>query len=167
MLLTRNGNSLEWFDRIGLVSDLQQRRLSRTQLWLLATDYEIGLPRTLEAYRTQLPQRSTGVTSSRLRLYYDIRRFLDISYYVLRRIPNRPPSSNTLDKATADIDAAIVRARRQIELLQEYRTRLIADVVTGKLDVREVAAQLPDEDEDQGPIEERGPLADSHGRSPL
>ena len=40
-----------------------------------------------------------------------------------------------LDKTTADIDAAIGRARRQIELLREYRTRLIADVVTGKLDV--------------------------------
>lgn len=49
-----------------------------------------------------------------------------------------------LDKATADIDAAIDRARREIELLGEYRTRLIADVVTGKLDVREVA-RLPDE----------------------
>ena len=52
------------------------------------------------------------------------------------------------------------RARRQIELLQEYRTRLIADVVTGKLDVREAAAQLPDEADDQDPIEESGPLAD-------
>ena len=40
--------------------------------------------------------------------------------------------------------AAISRARRQIDLLHEYRTRLIADVVTGKLDVHEVAAQLPD-----------------------
>ena len=47
-----------------------------------------------------------------------------------------------LDKTTAAIDAAINRARRQIELLREYRTRLIADVVTGKLDVREAAAQL-------------------------
>ena len=47
-----------------------------------------------------------------------------------------------LDKATAGIDAAIARARRQIALLEEYRTRLIADVVTGKLDVREAAAQL-------------------------
>ena len=28
-------------------------------------------------------------------------------------------------------------------LLNEYRTRLIADVVTGKLDVREAAASLP------------------------
>ena len=49
-----------------------------------------------------------------------------------------------IDKATADIDAAIGRARRQIELLREYRTRLIADVVTGKLDVREAAASLPE-----------------------
>jgi type I restriction enzyme, S subunit len=32
---------------------------------------------------------------------------------------------------------------REIELLQEYRTRLIADVVTGKLDVREFARTLP------------------------
>ena len=34
-------------------------------------------------------------------------------------------------------DTAIDRARRQIELMEEYRTRLIADVVTGKIDVRE------------------------------
>ncbi len=32
-----------------------------------------------------------------------------------------------------------------IELLSEYRNRLVADVVTGKLDVREAAARLPDE----------------------
>ena len=65
-----------------------------------------------------------------------------------------------LGEATANIEAAIARARRQIDLLQEYRTRLIADVVTGKLDVREAAAQLPDEADDQDPIEESGPLAD-------
>ena len=33
-------------------------------------------------------------------------------------------------------------------LLREYRTRLIADVVTGKLDVRAAAAALPEEDEE-------------------
>lgn len=48
-----------------------------------------------------------------------------------------------LDKATTDIDSAIDHARREIELLKEYRTRLITDVVTGKLDVREVAFKLP------------------------
>ena len=55
-----------------------------------------------------------------------------------------------LDKATADIDATIGSARRQIELMQEYRIRLIADVVTGKLDVCEAAAQLPEEDAQVG-----------------
>ena len=70
--------------------------------------------------------------------------------------------ANHIEVATANIDSAIARARRQIELLQEYRTRLIADVVTGKLDVREAAAQLPDEDDDgQDPIEENGPILDN------
>lgn len=50
-----------------------------------------------------------------------------------------------LDKATASIDTAIERTRRQIELMEEYRIRLISDVVTGKLDVREAAAQLPEQ----------------------
>ena len=51
-----------------------------------------------------------------------------------------------LDKATAAIDTSISRTYRQMEVLHEYRTRLIADVVTGKLDVREAAAALPEVD---------------------
>ena len=60
-----------------------------------------------------------------------------------------------LDNETSDIDAAIARTHRQIELIEEYRTRLIADVVTGKLDVREAAAGLPDEaaDDDESDVE--------------
>ena len=47
-----------------------------------------------------------------------------------------------LDKATAAIDTAIDSARRQAELMHEYRASLIAHVVTGKLDVRAPAAQI-------------------------
>ena len=50
-----------------------------------------------------------------------------------------------LNDETAEINSAISRSRRQIDLLEEYRTRLISDVVTGKLDVRETAANLPGE----------------------
>lgn len=39
----------------------------------------------------------------------------------------------------AALQTAIDSAQRKIDLLREYRTRLIADVVTGKLDVRSVA----------------------------
>ena len=42
----------------------------------------------------------------------------------------------------------ICAVKREISLLHEYRTRLIADVVTGKLDVREAAANLPEETEE-------------------
>ena len=38
------------------------------------------------------------------------------------------------------------RIEREMVLLREYRTRLIADIVTGKLDVREAAARLPMQD---------------------
>ena len=44
-----------------------------------------------------------------------------------------------LDRTTADIDAAIDTARRQVEFMTEYRASIIAHVVTGKLDVRAAA----------------------------
>jgi type I restriction enzyme S subunit len=53
------------------------------------------------------------------------------------------------------------RLESEIDLLLEYRTRLIADVVTGKLDVREAAAQLPDEDQELPPIDESDEISDA------
>ena len=47
-------------------------------------------------------------------------------------------------RESAPFESANLRLEREIELLREYRTRLIADVVTGKLDVREAAARLPE-----------------------
>jgi type I restriction enzyme S subunit len=47
---------------------------------------------------------------------------------------------------TAGLVTAISRLDREIDLLREYRTRLVADVVTGKLDVREAAASLPQDE---------------------
>ena len=44
------------------------------------------------------------------------------------------------------LDSAISNGQQEIKLLKEYRTRLIADVVTGKLDVRDSAARLPESD---------------------
>ena len=42
------------------------------------------------------------------------------------------------------LDEAITRTEREIALMQEYRTRLTTDIVTGKLDVRAAAAALPE-----------------------
>jgi type I restriction enzyme S subunit len=49
------------------------------------------------------------------------------------------------ESETGGVQTAINRLEREIELLREYRTRLVADVVTGKLDVRPAARHLPAE----------------------
>ena len=52
--------------------------------------------------------------------------------------------ASNLDAELVRFTTAIARTEREIALMQEYRTRLTADLVTGKLDVREAAAKLPD-----------------------
>ena len=47
--------------------------------------------------------------------------------------------------ATEEIRTAITRIQGELDLLSEYRIRLIVDVVTGKLDVRAGSASLPDD----------------------
>ncbi len=46
---------------------------------------------------------------------------------------------------TMPLREAAAKAQREVSLLRELRSRLIADVVTGKLDVRDVATRLPEE----------------------
>ena len=48
-----------------------------------------------------------------------------------------------LAEVTAHIDAGIELAHRQVGLIGEYRTRLIADIVTGQIDVRNATVELP------------------------
>ena len=61
------------------------------------------------------------------------------------------------ESETVSLDTALTRLEREIELLREYRTRLVADVVTGKLDVRPAARQLPEEGGElrRGPVRRR------------
>jgi type I restriction enzyme S subunit len=71
-------------------------------------------------------------------------RLMSISFAVA------PPDEQvTIVKQTSEqtrpLVTAISRLEREIDLLREYRTRLVADVVTGKLDVREAVVRLPDE----------------------
>ena len=49
-----------------------------------------------------------------------------------------------LDSTIEKITAAIHRTRHQMTLLRDYRSRLIADVVTGRLNIDTAAADLPD-----------------------
>jgi type I restriction enzyme S subunit len=49
-----------------------------------------------------------------------------------------------LSAQSAPLDLAKAKAAREIDLLREFRGRLVADAVTGQVDVRELAASLPE-----------------------
>lgn len=70
------------------------------------------------------------------------------------------------DAASDRLQKAIHGAEHEIQLLREYRTRLIADVVTGKLDVREAAARLPDEGGEPVPADDGLLEADESAEEP-
>lgn len=93
------------------------------------------------ACRTELRIRAKGIVEGFWRLYSDD--FYDI------RLPVPPLNEQatimaSIGEMTRGLNTAIARYEREITLLREYRTRLTAEVVTGKLDVRAAAAQLPD-----------------------
>jgi len=68
---------------------------------------------------------------------------------LLPPLPEQVAICSELNARIRGLSAATSRLEREVALLREYRTRLIADVVTGKLDVREAAAGLPDETRDE------------------
>jgi len=102
----------------------------------------------------EVDKYSRGIVKDRNRLYWED----------FKRMPSCYPPfheqvmiADAIDHTCNVIDTAIDRARREIELLREYRTRLIADVVTGKLDVRDVAIDEPveaDAADDNGVLED-------------
>ena len=91
-------------------------------------------------YRYEYICRSTGIRSSRLRLYPE--EFLRIRLLCPPIEEQRAIceyAGNILKKTQRSIELT----HEEISVLDEYRTRFIADVVTGKLDVREAAVALP------------------------
>ncbi len=102
----------------------------------------------IEPYKANYICRSTGIRASRLRLYPE--EFFKIPIV----IPPKDEQQEIVDfvaSETAIPTAAINRAKKEIALMQEYRTRLTSDIVTGKLDVRAAVAELSKLDEAEGP----------------
>lgn len=91
-------------------------------------------------FRTESKGLGTG-SSGFMRLYTD--RF-GIVRIPVPRLSEQQSIVRSIAEATAENGSAAERVEREIALLREYRTRLIADVVTGKLDVREASANLPE-----------------------
>ncbi len=74
-------------------------------------------------------------------------RFSDFGSFELPKPPLREQEQvvDAIEAECSEVERSLQSERRSVCLVGEYRTRLIADVVTGKLDVREAAPQLPDD----------------------
>jgi type I restriction enzyme S subunit len=93
-------------------------------------------------YRAEFRMRCQGIGDGMMPLYSSA--FL--------KTPSLSPPADEQQKifasivdSTRNIAQTVSRLEREIELLVEYRIRLTADVVTGNLDVREVAAKIPED----------------------
>jgi type I restriction enzyme S subunit len=82
---------------------------------------------------------------------------------VLPPVEEQTALVNHLEQTASRIVTAMDRAESEIDLMREFRTRLIADVVTGRLDVREVAAHLSDEVVEPAPLDDVDALVEGDG----
>ena len=101
-----------------------------------------------------------GQTHGRLSLYGGTKDGLSLSdvkdYPIL--LPPRPEQDQLvkwIEAHEASLASSIEDTERKIQLLREYRTRLTADVVAGKLDVREAVKLLPLESVEQPPVDDQ------------
>ena len=97
----------------------------------------------LPAMRTELRIRAKGIVEGFWRLYTDD--LFDITLPV-PSLCEQQVIAEYVSETISRFQTVAAYSRNQIDSLNEYRTRLIADVVTGKLDVREAAAALPEVD---------------------
>ena len=100
----------------------------------------------ISGYRAHFRRESTGLgtgTAGFLRLYDE--KLLETIVF-LPPVEEQTLILKSLAEGMAKIKRLIEREQRELHLIGEYRTRLIADIVTGKLDVREASAALPEID---------------------
>lgn len=115
-------------DRTGIVSPsygvYRQRYEGAFNSWFLENLLRSG------QYVAEYNRRSTGLHSSRLRLYPDM--FFDMEIGFPAKL-EQDRIEQAIKEKTADMDNAVSAVDAEIEALSEYRQVVIAEVVTGKI----------------------------------
>lgn len=101
--------------------------------------------------KNEINRHSRGIVTDRNRLYWDQFKRL---YFPVPPYNEQIELTSWIESETSSLNIAIARTEREIELLREYRTTLTAEVVTGKLDVREAAKHLPTKAEEPLPADD-------------
>lgn len=85
-------------------------------------------------WRYQIRKKVNGV-----KVYSITQKMLKDAFILIPPSDEQERIVSKLDEECARIDALLIRLQEKIENLNDLRVRLIADVVTGKIDVRDVA----------------------------
>jgi type I restriction enzyme S subunit len=98
----------------------------------LKTELVEAILRTPNAVE-EMRRHSKGVTDFRLRLYWDS--FKDICIAVPSSVEQKAIADH-IQRSSSEFDALVSQCAGCIELLQERRSAIISEAVTGKIDVR-------------------------------
>ncbi|GAA1224389.1 restriction endonuclease subunit S [Microbacterium maritypicum] len=121
-------------------------------------DFYLHLFKT-DAAMAEFRRRSNGLgtgSSGFMRLYYEDFGPMSLP---LPSIDEQRMVVRTIRRQRSETMPLRSRAQREVALLQEFRNRLVADVVTGQIDVRAIAASLPSTPE---PGDDLGALTDDN-----
>lgn len=130
--------------RVAVVPDEAESGIINPRLVRYRPDSTAVRPRWLQAAmqngvaQAQLSEASKGTTMDGLNM-----RILGNLLLLKPPLEEQDAILDYVSRERRPLFNAISRLEREIQLLREYRSRLVADVVTGKLDVREAAARLP------------------------
>ena len=163
VLVCRASGSTALVGSVGRIIDLNYRLILSDKTFRLVFKEQVDpdflvLSMNSPSYRQQVEREVSGAVGLAKNLSLS-----SLRSFVFR-IPPLDEQTQIVEAVrgeTRNVSTGIQAAEREITLLREYRTRLIADVVTGKLDVREAAARLPDEVEDAEPLDEPEELTDT------
>ena len=144
ILLSRASGSPNYVGSVGCVSSLKYKLILSDKTFRLVFKHELNADFMVQAmnsryYREQVGRAISGAEglASNLSLS-SLRAF----FLIVPLTHEQNDIVLKLREAISRLNAAAKRTKQEISLLHEYRTRLIADVVTGKLDVRGPAAKL-------------------------
>jgi type I restriction enzyme S subunit len=123
---------------------------------LVSTAYVVASPRPgtdsryfsylfgTSAYMGEAEKFSRGIASFRNRLYWeDFKRMPSVCPPIMEQ----RAIADHIDAETRVLGEAIDRATKASDLMRDYRIRMMADAITGKIDVREAAKLAEDADE--------------------
>ena len=145
-LLTRS-NTRERVGDVCIVEEARQRTLLCDLIYRLSLRKDALVPRFLMLQllcyfgRGQIERDARGSSGTMPKISQG---HIKSWRVLLPAIQEQKDIVATIARESEPINDAIVQAQRETALIEEYRTRLVADVVTGKLDVRAAAAKLPE-----------------------